>query len=92
LQLGEKLQMWLKQLKIAVIEQDTQKLETLLENIPTLSDPKEIEEVLYLFEEVKKLLLSKQNELQISMKKMRKHKEFLTSSTKSKTAHFNITT
>ena len=49
--------MWLNNLKIAIIEKDTRLLDELLDNLPQLSDPKEIEQAIYLLREASTLEL-----------------------------------
>jgi hypothetical protein len=83
--------MWLKELKIAVIEKDTDKFQLLLDDIPELSDPKEIEEALYLIKAVKEILYTLKNETQNNMIQIKKNIQFLNSARADKTAKFDIT-
>lgn len=76
---GEILQMWLTNLKIAIIEKDADSLDKLLDNIPQLEDEKEIEEAVYLLEEAKNLVTHLKDETAHSMKQIKKNLEFLRS-------------
>ena len=82
--------MWLKDLKIAVIQKDTKSLDKLLDDIPTLKDSKEIEEALYLLKEATKIVLTLKNETAISMQQMKKNIDFLQSTTTDKAPKFDI--
>ena len=84
--------MWLNELKIAVIEQDIEKLHILLENIEIPENIEDLQEALYLFREASEHLYTLKDELQLSMIKLQKHREFLSSSSQTKTTHLNITT
>ncbi len=83
--------MWLKKLKIAVIQKDTKSLDVLLNDIPTLEDAKEIEEALYLLQEAQKIVQTLKDETASSMLQMKKNIDFLNSATANKTAKFDIT-
>ncbi|WP_297431706.1 hypothetical protein [Sulfurimonas sp.] len=83
--------MWLKKLKIAVIQKDTKSLDVLLNDIPTLEDAKEIEEALYLLQEAQKIVQTFKDETASSMLQMKKNIDFLNSATANKTAKFDIT-
>ena len=71
--------MWLTKLKIAIIEKDTDSLNTLLDDIPKLDDKKEIEEAVYLLREATELVLSLQNDTSQAMKQIKKNLQFLRS-------------
>ena len=89
--LGEKLRMWLKKLKIAVVQKDIKSLDTLLNDIPTLKDMKEMEEALYLLQEAQRIIQILKNETTVSMSQIKKNIDFLNSTTANKTAQFDIT-
>ena len=72
--------MWLKQLKIAVVQKDLDLLVILLDDVPTLSDPQDIEKATYLLNEAKILITSLQEQTLKSMTKMKKNMNFLKSS------------
>lgn len=69
--------MWLNQLKIAIVQRDISLLSTLLEDIPTLEDPKDIESAQVLLAEASEIFKKLQDETAASMKKMKKSIEFL---------------
>ncbi|WP_297484104.1 hypothetical protein [Sulfurimonas sp.] len=83
--------MWLKKLKIAVIQKDTKSLDVLLDDIPALEDAKEIEEALYLLQEAQKIVQTLKDETASSMLQMKKNIDFLNATTANKTAKFDIT-
>lgn len=71
--------MWLTNLKIAIIEKNTDALDKLLDDIPQLKDEKEIEEAVYLLEEAKSLVNGLKDETAHSMKLLKKNLSFLRS-------------
>jgi len=83
--------MWLNNFKIALIEKDTDKLGKLMGSMPQLENLKEMEEAMYLMEEAKKLLYTLKDETALSMKQIRKSKDFLKSTTAPKDTKFDIT-
>jgi hypothetical protein len=83
--------MWLNQLKIAVIEKDMEQLDALLEEIPTLHEPKEIEEALFLLKEAAKIFETLKQETAESMQQMKKNINFLNSTQANTTSKFDIT-
>ena len=89
--LGEKLRMWLNELKIAVIQRDVECIEILLEDTPPLENPQEIEEALYLLKEAADILQALKSETAASMAQMKKNIDFLNSATANKTAKLDIT-
>ena len=89
--LGEILRMWLKKLKIAVIQKDIKSLAVLLDDIPVLKDAKEVEEALYLLQEAQRVVQALKDETASSMLQMKKNIDFLNSATANKTAKFDIT-
>jgi len=89
--LGEILRMWLKKLKIAVIQKDIKSLAVLLDDIPVLKDAKEVEEALYLLQEAQRVVQALKDETTSSMLQMKKNIDFLNSTIANKTAQFDIT-
>ena len=83
--------MWLNQLKVAVVQKDTELLSSLLDNIPTLEDAKDIETTLYLLNEATTLTQELKDETATSMKQIKKNIDFLNSAVADKTAKFDIT-
>jgi len=83
--------MWLKELKIAVVQKNVEHIEKLLDDVPHLDNPQEIEEVLYLLEEAKNIVQGLKDETSFSMVQMKKNIDFLNSATADRTAKFDIT-
>ncbi|MDT8338162.1 MAG: hypothetical protein RQ763_03065 [Sulfurimonas sp.] len=71
--------MWLNKLKIAVIEKNPNALDKLLDDIPQLKNPKEIEEATYLLKEATVLMNSLKDQTKASMKQIKKNLDFLRS-------------
>lgn len=71
--------MWLKELKIAIVEKDTNRLEKLIDDIPSLTDYDKIVEALFLLREATTLLTGLKDETFLAMQKMKKHIDFLKS-------------
>ena len=69
--------MWLKKLKIAIIEKNIDALDTLMDEIPQLSDADEIEQAIYLLKEATALVSVLKDETFSSMKQIKKNIEFL---------------
>ena len=82
--------MWLNQLKIAIVQKDMKLLASLLSDIPTLEDKKEIENALYLLKEATTLMESLKNETAASMAQVKKNIDFLNSAQANKTAKFDV--
>jgi len=78
--------MWLANLKIAIIEKNTDKLSKLMEDIPQLEKKEEIDQAIYLLKEATELVQSLQNKTSASMKQMKKNIDFL-KSTEHKTSN-----
>ncbi len=76
---GEKLRMWLNQLKIAIVQKDMQLLDSLLSDIPTFVDTKEIESASYLLKEASAMVSSLKDETASSMIQIKKNVDFLRS-------------
>lgn len=83
--------MWLKELKIAVIEKNPNKFKALLEELPKLTDAKEREEALYLIEAAKEIVTSLKDDTQTSMIRLKKNIDFLNSARADAPAKFDIT-
>jgi len=71
--------MWLIKLKIAIVEKDTEKLSSLMDNIPKLESVEEMTEALYLIREAAELVYTLQDETSLSMKQIKKNLNFLES-------------
>ena len=83
--------MWLNQLTIAIVQKDMKLLDTLLEDIPKLDNPKEVESAICLLGEAKSLMESLKSETSSSMMQVRKNIDFLNSTVSKKTSKFDIT-
>ncbi|MEN4053852.1 MULTISPECIES: hypothetical protein [Sulfurimonas] len=82
--------MWLNQLKVAIATEDFSLLESLLVDLPHLSDTKEIESALILFAQAKELLEAKKDETKASMQQIKKNINFLKSGVADAPAKFDI--
>ncbi len=71
--------MWLSNLKIAIVEKNTDKLNELMDEIPQLENKEDINQAIYLIKEATELVQSLQNETSASMKQMKKNMDFLKS-------------
>ena len=71
--------MWLNELKIAIIEKNTDKLNTLMDSLPELSDAKEINQALHLLKEATSLVEGLRDATEASMIQMQKNIKFLKS-------------
>lgn len=71
--------MWLKKLKIAIIEKNTDTIDTLLQDLPEFKSIEEMREAQYLFKEVEKLVSSLKDETQVSMQQIKNNLSFLRS-------------
>lgn len=76
---GENQLMWLTKLKIAIIEKNTDEIAKLLDDIPQLQSPKEIEGAIYLLKEATSLMNNLKDETSASMKQIKKNLDFLRS-------------
>lgn len=71
--------MWLTNLKIAIVEKNTDRLNELIDEIPQLEKKEEIDEAIYLLREATQLVQQLQDETALSMKQMKKTLDFLKS-------------
>ncbi len=71
--------MWLKQLKIAIIEKNTDKLDELLEDIPKLEKKEDIQQAIFLLREATELVHTLKDATSTSMIQMKKNINFLKS-------------
>jgi len=76
---GERAQMWLNKLKIAIIEKNVDLLGELADDIPQLTDAKEIQEAIYLLREASELVHALKDKTSDSMKQIKKNIDFLRS-------------
>lgn len=78
--------MWLNQLKIAIVQKDTERLNALLDDIPSLKETDEIESAIYLLQEATNLVQQLKEETASSMVQIKKNINFL-ESTQNQTAN-----
>jgi len=71
--------MWLKKLKIAIIEKNADALNALMDDIPKFSNADDIQEVIFLLKEATDLVSGLKDETASSMKQMKKNINFLKS-------------
>jgi len=76
---GEKLRMWLNQLKVAVIQKDIKLLESLLSSVPTFESEEEVQNAFYLLKEASAVVESLKDETATSMTQVKKNIDFLKS-------------
>ncbi len=88
--LGEKLQMWLTKLKIAIIEQNTETLNKLLEEVPKFTDVEDAQKAMYLLREASILLHTLQDETSENMKQIKKNLSFIKSTQPQLDSKLNI--
>jgi len=72
--------MWLDEFKIALVAKDIQKLETLLENIPTLQSQEEIQQALFLLQQATQLIEQLKTKTKKEMDLLQKNRSFFTTS------------
>jgi len=82
--------MWLTKLKISIVEKDTDVLDKLLDEIPTFSDIKEIEQAAYLLKEASELVHTLKDETSNSIRHIKKNIDFLRSSEDPKKSKLDI--
>ena len=83
--------MWIQEFKIALIEQDIQKLATLIDADLQFDSIEEIEEAMYMIKEARKLLSKLKNETAISMQQLKKNRDFLNATQPPVVNKFDIT-
>ena len=82
--------MWLNELKIALVQQDIEKLNNLLESIPPLDNLTDINEAIHLLDEATKMVVTKQNKALSSMQTIKKNIDFLKSTKPQRQNNLNI--
>jgi hypothetical protein len=83
--------MWLKQLMIAVSQEDMKLLEKLLDEVPQFRKKEDLESAVILLYQAKEIIEKKKDTTFQAMKQMKKNIDFLNSATADKTAKFDIT-
>lgn len=71
---------WINQLKIAIVEENENRIEELLTDLPQFSSLKEMQSAAYLMQEAHNFLTRKKDEYASKLVKLKKQKEFLNSS------------
>lgn len=71
--------MWINNLKIAIIEQNTKLLDELLGDIPRFEKKEEIEQVKYLLQEANSMMHILKEDTATTMKQIKKNLDFLRS-------------
>ena len=82
--------MWLNELKIAIVQEDTTKIENLVDNLPTLTTAREIDEAQHLITAATSLLQKLRDNTQASMIQMQKNINFLKSTQAPTTSKLDI--
>ena len=82
--------MWLKQLKIAVVERNIDKINELMDDIPQLEKKEEIESAIYLLKEATNLVQGLKDKTKKSMIQMKKNIAFLRATEAPKTSKLDI--
>jgi len=88
---GEKVQMWLNKLKIAITNQDTNSIDELLNDMPQFSELSKMQEAMYLLKEAVSLSKKLQDETLYSMKQIKKNIKFIKSTQLDKISSLDIT-
>ena len=69
--------MWLTKLKIAIVEKNTDSINDLMADIPTLSKTKDLEQAMYLLKEATELVCTLQDETSATMAQIKANLKFL---------------
>lgn len=82
--------MWLKELTVAIVEKNIDNINKLMDNLPELSDKKELDQAVTLLKEAETLVQSLNDETETSMIQMKKNINFLKSTQEKQTSSFDI--
>ncbi len=82
--------MWLNQLKIAVVQEDTKLLEKLLDDVPTSLKDKELKQAINLLNQASVILHRLKDETSKQMVKIKQNINFIKNSQIDKKNSFNI--
>jgi len=82
---------WLNQLKVAVVQRDTELLSSLLDDVPALEDAQDIETAIYLLQEATTIMQQLKDETAVSMKQIKKNIDYLNSSVADQKSQFDVT-
>lgn len=75
---------WVKALQIALLEENELQIEKLIEDLPQFDTIEQMKEAAYMMQEVHNFLNNKKNDCASKMLKIKKQKEFLNSTAKSR--------
>lgn len=81
---------WTKALKIAIVEEDINKIESLIDTLPQMQTEKEMQEAAYMMKAAYDLMTKRKDETADTLLKIKKQKAFL-SSTFTRKNSFNQT-
>ena len=87
---GKKLQMWINKFKAALIQKDTDAINTLLDEVPSFSSKEDIKQAMFLMQEATQLLYTLQNKIILSKKQIKQNINFLGSILANSKSNFNI--
>ncbi len=82
--------MWTTKLKIAIIEQNIEKIGELVNNLPATTDLKEAQEISHLLKQAAELVDEQRTQMKLSMQRIKKGIEFLNSTTSKDNATLDI--
>jgi rRNA maturation endonuclease Nob1 len=82
--------MWLNQLKIAIVEKNIEQLSALMDDLPKLTTPEDLDVAINLLEEATALVTELRSDLSISMLQMQKNIKFLKSTQRGITSKFDM--
>ena len=82
--------MWLKQLTIAIVEKNIDKINELMDNLPELSEKKELDQAVTLLKEATSLVQGFKDDTQTSMIQMKKNITFLEATQEKTSPRFDI--
>ncbi len=82
--------MWLNDFKVALVQKDIDKLDTLLNELPSFSTLEEMTEASYLMKEAMALLQSEKMAAQRTLQQIKKNIDFLKSTHSDDTSTLNI--
>lgn len=83
--------MWLTNLKIAIAEKDSAKLEKLLEESPTFSSVEQMQEALYLLKSAALLVYGLRDETALAMQQLKKNIDYMNATGASSKGKLDIT-
>ncbi|WP_457749343.1 hypothetical protein [Sulfurimonas sp.] len=82
--------MWLTKLQIAIIEKNPEAIDTLMKQMPKFESVDDMKSASALIQEALKLLYHLKNETSITLKKLKKHRNFLNATAENRKNKFDI--